>query len=326
MAFLCWDTSKGRIVRELNRSVLIVGSDAIADIQLRHTSVSKRHALVQVDGTDVKITDLGSEGGTKINGAGLVPDVPSTLEPGDFVNIGGLVLTFHTTPPPVRSVPAPAAAAPRVPARQATPPPPAVASKPFPWMWVAVGLGFVAVGCIGALIAILVMRDDPQPVSQSVQAAQARQPDSVEAQPEPEPQVQPKPPEKKQPREGLPPRTYASLAVCPDLLELKDDTFAVVSVIDWTDREVKALGSDGELYVVPAAQVVKVSDRADVARRAQARRSRLATEDVDGRLSLAQWCAARHVRELARELAQAVLKDRPGDMTAQAILTRAIRK
>ena len=144
MACLVWDSPKGRVVHTLERSIVIVGSDRVSDFCISDASVAKRHALIQVDDGNVKITDLGSDGGTKINGASLVPELPSTIEAGDFINIGGgvVVLTFHRTPPPSSAAVGTATAAPGT-----TPTPKSRDS--FPWKWVAIGLGFLLVGCLG---------------------------------------------------------------------------------------------------------------------------------------------------------------------------------
>ncbi len=169
---------------ELERRITVVGRDAaVSDLLLEHSTVSRRHALVEVDGDLVKITDLGSTTGTRINGAALTAQMPSTVEAGDFVHFGQAVVTFHHTPPPA-PVGAPAAAAPAT----ALPPlpPPAVeqkpASEPHPparvarpvthasapsapsggdaakWKWIAVGVGGLLLLTVGVLVGVLVGR------------------------------------------------------------------------------------------------------------------------------------------------------------------------
>jgi pSer/pThr/pTyr-binding forkhead associated (FHA) protein len=118
--FLVWETPRGRVVRELDRSLLVIGRDPVADVHLDEPTVSRRHALIEV-GARVRLTDLGSSTGTKINGAVLRRDLASTLEAGDLLHVGAVALAFHErlpaghAPPPQQ----PAAPAPRPRARPA---------------------------------------------------------------------------------------------------------------------------------------------------------------------------------------------------------------
>ncbi|MCK6461710.1 MAG: FHA domain-containing protein, partial [Planctomycetes bacterium] len=99
MPFLVWDSPAGRNVRELDRALVVIGRDAGSDLVLDDPTVSRRHALVQVEGATVKVTDLRTTAGTRINGARLAPDLPCTLDPGDFLQVGKVVLSFHAAPP-----------------------------------------------------------------------------------------------------------------------------------------------------------------------------------------------------------------------------------
>ena len=85
MPCLVWESPEGRFVHELDRAVLVIGREEVSDIVILEPAVSRRHALLQVDGERVTVTDLGSSSGTRINGAKLMPDLPSSLEPGDFI-------------------------------------------------------------------------------------------------------------------------------------------------------------------------------------------------------------------------------------------------
>jgi len=69
-----------------------VGSRPECDITLDHPSVSRRHALVQVEGTEVKISDLGSRNGTRL-GRKRVKSV--SLRPGDTINFGAVRVTLE---------------------------------------------------------------------------------------------------------------------------------------------------------------------------------------------------------------------------------------
>jgi len=195
MAVLVWDGPHGRIVLELERRITVVGRDAaVSDLLLEDATVSRRHALVEVNGDLVKITDLGSTTGTRINGAALTAQMPSTVEPGDFVHFGQVVVTFHHTPPPA-PVGSPAASAsvtasvsPQAPTHTAVEKPasesrpPASRARPVThatahapahatagtgdaarWKWVAIGIGGVLLLTVGVLVGVLVGRPgEPQ--------------------------------------------------------------------------------------------------------------------------------------------------------------------
>jgi len=191
---LVWDSSHGRVIHDLDRAVLILGREEVSDIVVLEPAVSRRHALIQVEPGTVTVTDLGSSGGTKINGARLSPDLPSTLAPGDMIQVGRVTLVFHEAePPPVplrlQSEPAKPVIAKvrpkapgtglaglagltgltgltgvkaRKPIRRAAPALPAAqtATGSDTWKWVALGAAFLAVGVGGALVAVLMSRGD----------------------------------------------------------------------------------------------------------------------------------------------------------------------
>ncbi|MDH3591499.1 MAG: FHA domain-containing protein [Planctomycetota bacterium] len=328
MPFLVWDSPSGRVVREIDKSILIVGRDAVADFQVAETSVSRRHALLELKGKTVRVTDLGSSSGTKINGARLQADMPSTLEIGDFLHLGRVVLSFHAHPPPVtKQEPTPAtkrAAAAPPPRRARTAPPPAE-KKPFPWMWVALGLAFVLVGAIGAVVALALVggRDDEPSKDQPVAAKstpEAKPPPAVVPEPQPEPEPEPvKAGSVRAPRNLLPPAKYAPIDQCPDLLVVDDRLYLPCKLVDWDAQVVEAIGADGRLYRVPSGRATRAADRADLGRRASLLRGRLEAGDLDGRLTLAQWCASRFIRRHARELVAEVLGQRPNDAVARAL-------
>ncbi len=70
-----------RVVHVLRDGVQIVGRSSESDIQLGHSSVSRRHAQITVEGTRVAVADLGSRNGTFVDGeavsgeAEISPDV-----------------------------------------------------------------------------------------------------------------------------------------------------------------------------------------------------------------------------------------------------------
>jgi FHA domain-containing protein len=83
---------KGRVFRDLAIPVTI-GREEGNLLRLNDERVSRFHAKVQVDGSDVIITDLESTNGTRVNGA---PVQIRRIRPGDQIAIGRSVLLFGT--------------------------------------------------------------------------------------------------------------------------------------------------------------------------------------------------------------------------------------
>jgi DNA-binding NtrC family response regulator len=72
---------------------LLVGRLATADIRVEHPSVSRQHARVLVDEGLVRIEDLESHNGVRLNGERVVGAQP--LRSGDVVTLGHVTLVFH---------------------------------------------------------------------------------------------------------------------------------------------------------------------------------------------------------------------------------------
>jgi len=302
--FLVWDSPQGRAVRELDRALVVIGRDPGCDLVIEDPTVSRRHVLVQVEGR-VKITDLRSTAGTRINGAKLTPDVPCTIEPGDFLQVGKIVLSFHVAAPP----PAP----PSLPPPRRTP----------AWKPVAIGVALAAVAGTGALLAFRHTPAPPPPAAPEQVALVAPEPEpppaaAVEPAPPPAPPPGPTEPERAAAGE-LPPREVAP--ALPDLIEVDGKTHLAVR-LRTLGETIEAIGADGRLYAIPMKRVTKVEDREDLARRVAVERRRLALDDVAGRVKLADWCAARLLREEARTLVREALSLSPEDPDARAALAR----
>jgi pSer/pThr/pTyr-binding forkhead associated (FHA) protein len=71
----------------------IVGRTDHADVTLPDIAVARRHARVDVSGERVVIMDLGSPGGTWVNGGHV--SSATELRPGDTVRLGTTTLTLH---------------------------------------------------------------------------------------------------------------------------------------------------------------------------------------------------------------------------------------
>ena len=71
----------------------VIGRDAkVAQYQLDHPHVSRNHASLALRGDGVVLADLGSSNGTYVNGVRL--SRPTTLNPGDRIDIGPFALQF----------------------------------------------------------------------------------------------------------------------------------------------------------------------------------------------------------------------------------------
>ena len=70
---------------------LSVGRATNCDLVFRLSYVSKLHAHIYA-GTSLRIVDLGSSNGTKLNGEPLRPNREAPLRPGDVLTLGALEL------------------------------------------------------------------------------------------------------------------------------------------------------------------------------------------------------------------------------------------
>lgn len=64
----------------------LIGRAEEASLKLNEPSVSRKHAIVRVDGDRVTVSDLGSHNGTKLNGVRLESD-EYVLQPGDLLEV-----------------------------------------------------------------------------------------------------------------------------------------------------------------------------------------------------------------------------------------------
>ncbi len=94
----------GRPPRQLtlNQSRLIIGRRSASDIVLSDLSVSRRHAeLCRVDGR-WQVRDLGSSGGTLLDGRKLTSQQPALWRPGQALQIGAYRLQWAGATPPTQ--------------------------------------------------------------------------------------------------------------------------------------------------------------------------------------------------------------------------------
>jgi hypothetical protein len=80
---------------------IVIGRASDAEVVLTHASVSRRHATIcSLDGV-MRIADLGSHNGTRVNGE-LVQE-SRMLASGDVASVGDVVMVVHVSNPPVVS-------------------------------------------------------------------------------------------------------------------------------------------------------------------------------------------------------------------------------
>lgn len=71
----------------------IIGRSRMADVSLNYPSISRQHAALCRSGEDVwKLYDLGSKGGTAVNGTPV--QTATTVKLGDTITLGGVPLVF----------------------------------------------------------------------------------------------------------------------------------------------------------------------------------------------------------------------------------------
>jgi hypothetical protein len=67
----------------------VIGRSRSCDLVLRDDSVSRRHAMLTLDGDHVVVTDLGSTNGTLLNGRWITQ---AEARPGDLLQLGEIEL------------------------------------------------------------------------------------------------------------------------------------------------------------------------------------------------------------------------------------------
>jgi pSer/pThr/pTyr-binding forkhead associated (FHA) protein len=118
LVILAPEAIRGRQI-ELAADYLTVGREPTCDVRLDDPHVSRTHAALQRRGGAVHVQDLGSSGGTFVNGN---PATSAELRQGDIVAFATVRARFEAAPPLTEQTQA-------MPA-QAAPPPPAQAVPP----------------------------------------------------------------------------------------------------------------------------------------------------------------------------------------------------
>jgi two-component system response regulator AtoC len=76
-----------------NPGIVTIGRIPEVDLRVDHSSVSRRHARIQVDRGEIRISDLDSRNGTRVNGMRI--EGARVLMTGDVVAIGEVLLVVH---------------------------------------------------------------------------------------------------------------------------------------------------------------------------------------------------------------------------------------
>ncbi len=85
----------GRVF-ELAGETILVGRLSTNPVCLADLRTSRRHFELQVKGSQIRLVDLGSGNGTRVNGAAVHN---AELRPGDKIELGDTVLEFRADPP-----------------------------------------------------------------------------------------------------------------------------------------------------------------------------------------------------------------------------------
>ncbi|HEY5944455.1 MAG TPA: FHA domain-containing protein, partial [Kofleriaceae bacterium] len=78
---------------------VVIGRAPDVELRVQHASVSRRHATIRIDDGTLRIADLGSHNGTRVNGEVVVDS--RTLASGDVATVGDVVLVVHFSTPAV---------------------------------------------------------------------------------------------------------------------------------------------------------------------------------------------------------------------------------
>jgi two-component system, NtrC family, response regulator AtoC len=76
---------------------VVIGRGLEAELRVQHSSVSRRHATLRIDATGMRVADLGSHNGTRVNNEPI--DGARMLASGDVIAVGDVVLVVHFSEP-----------------------------------------------------------------------------------------------------------------------------------------------------------------------------------------------------------------------------------
>ncbi|HEU4611373.1 MAG TPA: sigma 54-interacting transcriptional regulator [Kofleriaceae bacterium] len=93
------DSDSSSIFHLPHSGAIVIGRAPEAEVRVQHASVSRRHATIRIDDGTLRIADLGSHNGTRVNGE--VVSESRTLASGDVVTVGDVVLVVQFSTPAI---------------------------------------------------------------------------------------------------------------------------------------------------------------------------------------------------------------------------------
>lgn len=78
----------------ITQDQMVIGRDPNVEISISDPSISRKHARLRLDGSSVKLEDLGSANGTVVNGNRLSPGDLVALEKEDMIKLGNTIVKF----------------------------------------------------------------------------------------------------------------------------------------------------------------------------------------------------------------------------------------
>lgn len=104
----------------LPKPVIVLGRRHDCDLRIPLPMVSRKHCQLTLNRDTMKLRDLGSTGGTFVNGKQVDPETDIPVKPGDYIGIGPLTFVCQIdgkpakiTPPEKKSGSKPAKAKPK---------------------------------------------------------------------------------------------------------------------------------------------------------------------------------------------------------------------
>lgn len=94
----------------LPKPVMVLGRRHDCDLRIPLPTVSRKHCQLTANAETMKLRDLGSRGGTFVNGTKVETDKDISVKPGDYITVGPLTFVCQIdgkpakiTPPPKKS-------------------------------------------------------------------------------------------------------------------------------------------------------------------------------------------------------------------------------
>ncbi|MDB4958081.1 MAG: sigma-54-dependent Fis family transcriptional regulator [Myxococcales bacterium] len=91
------ENDSSSIVHLPRSGAIVIGRAPEAEVRVQHASVSRRHATIRIDDGVLRIADLGSHNGTRVNGEAVAES--RTLASGDVASVGDVMLVVHFSKP-----------------------------------------------------------------------------------------------------------------------------------------------------------------------------------------------------------------------------------